>query len=594
MSGFFLANPLGLWALSAVGGVVALYLFYRRYRPIRATGLFLWGIPRRGGLGGRKVEVPQINRTFAFDLLAVFFFALALAAPGYRSLSGMRVVAILDGSFAMHAKDGHIEARRAVREIIVRTKRAGHPAAVILAGKTPSVMVGMEVSASDAENILAEYDPRDEVGNLSAAIGLAREIYGQHLDVHILTNQNYTPPPGGDSPGTIHTFPGKGGNLAFVDVWRTVEGGADTLSIAAMNYSDKPAIARLRARTIDGDKDLYTEILKMPSGERAYVEIILTGIENTTLEVTLSAIDGDDVIAEDSIVFVPPAGRKDVSFALDGLTGGNARYFRLGLEAAGCVAWSRAGDNDAPDILVTTDPNKDGKALTLIINAQGRAGIFDPPYVVDLADPLCRDVNLGLIPWTVADLDAKPDPSPQKTMITAGNLPLYWQASPGRLHLNLIPEKCSIVTSSVWPALLANAVALARERQPGLGKRSYRPSERIHFVANAKQVDGRVPLLELLNDGRVVQSQSSDRPFPMPRRSGSYSLANNGESLGEVSVVPLYGMASNALILAVAADVTKNEAGDDRTAEGIIDLTWLALVAAIVFLACNWRSGVVR
>ena len=56
MSVFLWAYPQGLWALAALAAVALLYIFYRRYRPLPVTGLFLWGAPPRDAAGGRKAR----------------------------------------------------------------------------------------------------------------------------------------------------------------------------------------------------------------------------------------------------------------------------------------------------------------------------------------------------------------------------------------------------------------------------------------------------------------------------------------------------------------------------------------------------------
>lgn len=588
MSGFFLTNPSGLWALAALAAVVVFYLFYRRYRPLAVTGLFLWGEPRRDGKGGRKLDRPHFGRSFLLDALAACLFALALAGPAWRD-SGLPVVAILDDCFSMRAREAHVEGARLAGDLLRKTARGGRAAALILAGGRPSVLRGMgDWNAGEVDGVLARYEPSDRDGDLQAAVSLVRDLYGPELEIHIFSNRDdRIPVPGEGGRAVLHVLPGRGDNLCLGELWRESDParrGGEKLILSVVNHGARAAESTLTVDTLAGEisRTLYEEKILLGPGERLAREIPLSAAGSETLSVAVRS-GGEDVIADDSVAAVPPNPSRQVFYHIENLDPEAERLVRLALEAAGC---RRSIAPEAADLLVTSAPLGSGRALTLEILPENRPGWLSPPYVVDFASPLCRDIDLSSATWAAAT--PEPPASLARVLIAAGDFPLYWQSEPGRLHLNLAVGKSDLVADPAWPVLLANVAARAAELRPGLGASLYRPGETLRYVR--ERGEAARPLRLLSNNGESAAS-ASGAAFAMPAACGLYRLFAGGEEIGPAAVAPLYGRASDAKGLAESPATLRLGTAAEEGEAGVFDLAWLALALAFAALAANWRRG---
>lgn len=588
MNAFFLANPGWLWAMAAALPVAVAYLFHRRYKPLRVTGLFLWGVPERSGEGGRTLEPPVVNRSFLFDMLAALLLGLALAGPSIRIPTGLPVVVVLDDSFSMRARDCHVRARTAAVELLQRAATNGAATAVVLAGERPRILSGLEIPADEAAVRLDAYLPSDSAFDPAAALALAFDVFGDGLEVHILTNRPVDAPTGGGNRVSVRQFAGRGGNLAFADIWRERFGDGDRLFLTVRNRADASASGTLRVTEAGSGGDVFARPIDFAPNAAETLTIDIAGAAGETLLVRIDATAGGDVIADDSAAVLPPAPIRTVTYMVDGPSRQNARFFRIALEAAGCVPWTPAdppADGDAPDLLVTDEAAPTGRVLTLRVMPEKSPALLYPPYVADLADPLCRDVNLGLSRWALADSETVVEP--ERALLLADTIPLFWRESPDVLGLNLLPAAGDVAATSAWPALMANVAARAEVLLPGFGATLYRPGAELLY----RPEPGAAGKVALVSAGRGVVAERLGRGLALPMACGYYEVTQGGNSVGGVSVLPLYGDASETSALA-GADAEIVLSGTDNGADaGVMDLSWLALAAAIALVAVNWRRG---
>lgn len=567
MNAFTFANPSGLWALAALAAVAAFYLFYRRYRPRRVTGLFLWGVPQRGDLGGRKAEAPLLSRAFLFDLLAALFFALSLAEPAWRGANGLPLAIVLDSSFAMRARDRHHDAKRDAALLARSGAGAGRGALVALAAGTPSILFGPGPGGA-AATAIEGHEPFASSSDLQAAVDMVRDAYGLGLDIHVFTNREETLLAGADSALTTHVYAGRGGNLAFGEIWRDPDGG---IVVAMINYSDSDARAVLRLEAAAGGEPLAETEEFLPAGKRAVASCFVPGVADKTVRLILET-GGEDVIAADSVAFAAPVPARVVSYGVTGLSDHAARFVRVALEAAGAVP---AGE-DGPDLLVAADPESIGRVATLEIPRDGEPVLYPPPLIVDSANRLCRDVRLGDLPWVARDAWAAGAVDAAEVVIAAGGQPLYWRSPDGRLHLNVALESSPLVFSTAWPVLIANLAAEVAAAMPGLAESVYRPGRTLAYRSSGPE-----PLAFRERGGAAVYTD-------MPRKAGWYDLLSGGQPVAEVTVLPQYGAASDVR-LAADKDVVTPPSNAAAAVAGLTDLRWLAVLAGIVFVSLNWR-----
>lgn len=570
------ANPAGAWAFLAVAATVALYLFYRRYRPQRVTGLFLWGAPRRDDSGGRRMEKFLAGRTFWFDVAAATLLALAMTEPIW--LSGERaLVLVLDASLSMQSRDNHREAVRIASESAASSRRA----AVVFAGPTPR-MAKTLAAASRAELaawLNDNYFPAEHSADLAAALSFATDVYGDGVDLHVVTNQSFAA-----VRATVHQLAGRGDNLAFSHIWRTPGGeNGETLFLGIENFG---AETRAQLSVYTGEETVAaTRDLNLPAGT-SRLSAPLPSAAGQMIRVEISG--GDDCIASDSIAFVPPQGPGLPSVAVRDMSAATRVAVEAAFRAAGCPI---APDSEKAELLATGDPSAKGRVATLRFVGEKEPGIAAPPYRVDSASVLCRDLDLSETAWTVAARNhtARPD----VVFVEVGGIPLYWREGETEFVLNLLPDRANFARGPAWPILLANLTAQTESLRPGLSRRWFFPGETVR-VRTARRT-GENPALR--KDGvPVAEAMASALRFPSAAGLYQFFLhAADGEDAGgeAVAVLPLYGAASDARQLSATARTLRPppEAG---AADGGVPLRWALFLAALFLLGCNYFAAARR
>jgi hypothetical protein len=476
---------------------------------------------------------------------------------------------------------------------VEKARDGGRDAAVALAGARPAMLVHAGTPLEEVLRLLEGYEPSDETADLPAALRMAAELYPPPVEFHIVTVRPGDPPSVGESPITLHRLAGRGGNLAFTGLWREGEGMGETLYLAMTNFAEHKAEARLDIADDDdpGAPPLDSRMLAWEPGEMTTLELRLSpGVG--TLRASLTALVGEDVIRADSEAYIPPPPPSRVSYAVD-LPGDDARYWRLGLEAAGAYPWTvdAPGGGEGPDMLVTSDPAARGLTLTVEALPEGESRTLLPPYVVDYADALCRDVHLGAVAW-VAATEPPADPPPAALIAKGTATPLLWRMEPGRLAINIAAAQGDLARHAAWPALLANMVEEARARRPGLKKTLYLPGEALSFVprpaATTPDVQAAPAPLRLFAGSKL--EAEAPAVLRLPSRPGRYTVREGAALLGEAAVAASYVDASDARRLAERAETRVfDRAGAD--ARGVHRFAWLALALALALLAVNWRLG---
>ncbi|MCC8179667.1 MAG: VWA domain-containing protein [Planctomycetes bacterium] len=597
MNTILLANPSGLWWLAIAGVVVLLYLFHRRFIPKQATGLFLWGEPGRNRIGGAKAEPPPLSRRLFLDLAAALLLALAMAGIAVERTSDMPLVVIMDNSFSMHARDAHQHAAADAAALIDAESISGRPYALFVAGGDPEVVRGLAAHDGSADQVFRRYQPYGKECDFAAAVSLARELYGDGLDLHFFSNRDPVPIVAPGNRQTMHSYPGKGGNLAFARMWRETDAasGVERFEIGIRNYSSRPVSARLELRIFGSaeNQPLHNGTVAIEAGELAAIQVELTGHSEAAISAELIADDDADVITEDSIAVVPPNQVRTVEYRIDGLGSADGEFFKLALEAAGCVPFldndPDSGENAAPPaLLVTTDADAAGSALTLRCIAENNPVLAPQPLVADWASPLCRDLHLDGLAWAAA---AELYPERMVAVyVSGGELPLFWLERPGALVLNLLPSRSDLVAASAWPVMAANIAAEARRSLPGVGKRLYSPGEmRVYNrEKNGRTLNAPLRLVAADDAGEAV-AESRFGAVAVPNKAGPYRLESDGTDLGLISVWPDYGGVSAAEHLAAEKSVVAATGDGTAGLPGRVDLSWLAVALAMALLFCNWR-----
>src|SRR3990172_7537505 len=118
---FSLLYPWGLFALASLGGIVFLYFYVFRGRPIEVSALFLWQVSRSLEREGPQRKRPPLTLPLLLELLAALLMSLLVAGLTYYSESSHpHAVVLLDASASMNAGEGGETFRDGARETVMR------------------------------------------------------------------------------------------------------------------------------------------------------------------------------------------------------------------------------------------------------------------------------------------------------------------------------------------------------------------------------------------------------------------------------------------------------------------------------------------
>ncbi len=166
------ANPPGLVALLAVGAVVALHLFRRRFQPRVVSAVFLWEPKDRSSFSGRKRVPLRQSASFWLELLAALMLALAVAGPrGCGVGVADHLVVVLDSSLSMSAsREAALDEVDKRMRLLARRDRV----TVVTSGRLPRTVVGPGALKGEVE--LSEWVPSAPRHDLGPAVDLATEL----------------------------------------------------------------------------------------------------------------------------------------------------------------------------------------------------------------------------------------------------------------------------------------------------------------------------------------------------------------------------------------------------------------------------------
>ncbi len=578
MSGWTLLNPLGLAALASLAVVGAIYFFYKRHRRRVVSGLFLFEPRAIWQKSGRHLARPRTSRSLLLDILGCLLLSLALAGPTLLTSFGTSLVIVLDGSLSMRAGENHRKVQEQALSLVADHGIEGE-VTVIEAGRTPRVTAAAGATVGEYRQAIRSYDPFSPEGRLPEALTLARESAPGRVTIHLFTDQT---PKLKEIPGAqvvVHTLKGAMGNLALVDALRKRDpnGPAEQVILAVSNFNSGEVNARLVLAADTGD--LVTKPLRLGPQETYRGTFVLP--EGTgPVTVTVNGPAEQDRLPEDSRALLLPPPRSSVRYEIaPGIR--DRKPLERALLSAGAVPAAGV----SPDLLVTDSPAAEGEVTTLELLRGGEIEDgFVGPFVVDRAHPLCRDVDLLGIYWVPAH--DRPRTRPTALLISVGELPLYYQTGPDRLHLNLDLASSNLSRSPAWPVLVAGMVDDTRERLPGLSRTNYASGEALHFVTTA--LDGALSR-RLRGEGIDLAWPSPRTPPRLPDRPGRYDLIQGGEPFSSVAVnalapteSSLSSLASKEGVSIVGSPAPRGEGG------GRSKVAWILALGALLLFFLNW------
>lgn len=198
MNGFYLANPWGLLALTAIPAIVAIHFLQRRTTPVVVSTLFLIQPMLRPTTGGRVWSYLRSSWSLWMQLLAALLLAFVLAQPRILAReSTQQVVIVLDSSYSMQAfRDEAIEAARNAVDVL--SENAAHTEWRVL---TSDPLASPIYAGTDAAALVAALERWEPVhGTLDPAevLGFATRSAAGVAVVYI--SDHATDLPGGVTP----------------------------------------------------------------------------------------------------------------------------------------------------------------------------------------------------------------------------------------------------------------------------------------------------------------------------------------------------------------------------------------------------------
>lgn len=179
--GLELLNPKGLWLLTGLVPLIALYILKIKRQRMKISSTWLWAEARRDLLAKSPFKrlIPELP--LILQILALALLSLALARPALRGgkITGDHVAIVIDASASMGTKTsaGPTRIQDALKAAgdVVSAMEPGADAIVIEAAKDARVACPFDRDARKLRGALAQIEVREVEGDLSKAVALAAD-----------------------------------------------------------------------------------------------------------------------------------------------------------------------------------------------------------------------------------------------------------------------------------------------------------------------------------------------------------------------------------------------------------------------------------
>lgn len=171
-----LGNPLGWWALAALGGVLLIHLLHQRSKKVEISTLFLLQHAAPKNLEGRALDKLRHSIPLWLQLLIVLLLTWLLLEPRWiRPQSIQRVVMVLDSSLSMAAFRARLtpSLRPVLRQL---SRAAGKTEWVVLASNTRQGMLYNGGSLEEVLRVLSTWQPSTGTHDVGPALHLAQSL----------------------------------------------------------------------------------------------------------------------------------------------------------------------------------------------------------------------------------------------------------------------------------------------------------------------------------------------------------------------------------------------------------------------------------
>jgi hypothetical protein len=179
------ALPIAFTLAAIALPIVALYILKVRLRRVSVSTNLFWKQIYEEKPPRSTWQYFRHLLSLLMQLLLLLLIVLAIADPyfSWQVRQARRLVLVIDNSASMRATDvapSRLEAAKSAAQRIVDGLRVRDEVAIVLAGNTPEVIVGMSGHAPTLRDAISGITFSDNPTQLSAAIGLGQELVGQH------------------------------------------------------------------------------------------------------------------------------------------------------------------------------------------------------------------------------------------------------------------------------------------------------------------------------------------------------------------------------------------------------------------------------
>ncbi|MCK5845587.1 MAG: VWA domain-containing protein [Victivallales bacterium] len=584
--GVFFSHNFFLSLSAAVPILLLIYLLFRLAKPIVVSTLLLWEshtskTPRGWSL--RKTPMPP---TFWVEAMILILLAVAAAGPRITRKTESAAVLILDDSYSMRASADDAPSARTAGERKIRELRESRPNSrfnFILSGSKPANL-GV-LTENDLKTMFDHWICDAPSADLSAAIALGRELAGQAGRIFVITDH---PPKNTEFPlRNVEwlAFGHPAANAAVVNILRSPKlwEGEKILAFVA-NFSDNASTFNVDLRLSDAKtKPFKTKVVEALRQKTARIAFSLP--KNAGKAVV--SIRHDGLKFDDALSALPEIHRP-LRIALK-IPNANLRKLMVKALKTRNVVFTDIASS--AELIICERRAKESKNIPQLLFPSSKGDRFTVagPYSIDHSNPLTNGLNLKNIIWTLfsgISLSGRPLAlAGDKALISiddfqAGDAPV--------VAVNFIPKGSTLQRTANWPILFCNLVDWAIAKRPGLQRRNLKCGEEVVFTLpkHAKSLT----LINPYGEKREIAGDFREIILPSAHP-GIYSVYADGEKFKYVvrAVNPDESDLSN-LSTCSFLDKSASESFD----KGFIDLSWIAILAALALLLIHGRMIAAR
>jgi len=304
-----IGNPMGWWALAALGGVLLIHLLQQQAKRVEISTLFLLENVVPSPMEGRAFERLRQSASLWLQIIGVLLITWLLLAPSWvRPESVQRVVVLLDSSLSMAAfRDRLLDT---VMPVLQRTaKTAGHTEWVVMPSDTTQSVLYNGGALDGVHQALAAWHPTKGTHDIQPALHLAQSLSGPKGLLIAVSDHHL------DLPAGVHLLAiGEPiDNVGFSGVHANVDGDSATWQALVKNYGTTPQ-TRTWQLHING-RPTAPQTLALQPGQATVLRGLFPGDRGAQLQLVLS----DDGFRVDNRLplVVPLKKRLNISLASD-------------------------------------------------------------------------------------------------------------------------------------------------------------------------------------------------------------------------------------------------------------------------------------